>query len=890
MPDPIGINNLALQKFDDIVGSDRSIGFIGKKDNGNFTKEAAHRHLKFLNGKALTRLENAPDTNRSVRFELYNAIKASLEHTQTDQKGLLEFVSRELGVSEDGIARSELADRPLERRAVRVLLRQVRSDEVRSLLNAQEADASLSAESKPRRDRLVATLKEHFTGIDWDQMPLERLSTAGLRELMQNLLQETSTIQTSTDVRQFIAEQVRAAAQNHPQAQDAAAAGNRPAVADDKPALPPTHYFSAQRAMEENATGDTDPVYEHVHMNGHRRLGEHDESELRSLLSELMTEAWSWERRAGEDTESRVNRLLNRHPELMAKLLCNPGQLLDGLPRIVQFVAEKLRDAVIKSYPEVHVEIAVRPGAEKTLAANLKNGVLDSDTRAQAIRQILSTISPTATPLQNYVNDALSRFFQGQSITVKVPGPAQRPMPAADTLAGMLVQTVKNYIPSLDRAAQGKLVAAMMMLPSEKQYLTHARFEEKPGGYALEILSQILKGMGPVMQQLLLQFNKVPHLPPLLRGVLNDLQVNAERIPDRYVQARLLGMVAESGGKVDCITIEEDLGVDPLSQTLLCRVTNTDGSEHKAVIRLIRPDIREAIDRERPVFEQLMEQMPQMRPVIEQVFAQIDQALNLKNEAVNLTLAAGYETTGARSLPLTCTALDDSFAVCADAIAVKPAGGMVLSKIFMENQEDIDKLSLNYNYRDADELRTRIAGRRRSLKEFIEKSFLATAARDGFLLCGSPENLITMDANTRRVASLSLTGAPNGLQLNTEHTNALRDIVNFSASAETAPSLLDRCRVFLSPQMQEKAETLRETMQTEVHEILKNPLMQDNTCGRIDAILTVLTKNGIEFTPVLQSIQQSMAAMSGVYNQMSEQIWQVFDQIDAHGSEDSQRR
>lgn len=30
MPDPIGINNLALQKFDDIVGSDRSIGFIGK--------------------------------------------------------------------------------------------------------------------------------------------------------------------------------------------------------------------------------------------------------------------------------------------------------------------------------------------------------------------------------------------------------------------------------------------------------------------------------------------------------------------------------------------------------------------------------------------------------------------------------------------------------------------------------------------------------------------------------------------------------------------------------------------------------------------------------------------------------------------------------------------
>ena len=118
--------------------------------------------------------------------------------------------------------------------------------------------------------------------------------------------------------------------------------------------------------------------------------------------------------------------------------------------------------------------------------------------------------------------------------------------------------------------------------------------EKQKGG---EYFASSLKGAGPLMQKMM---QGVPEyiVVPELRNAMNIVKSDLRPIDMGYVNGVVQKIVEKSKKKITSIDIENSLGAASIAQTFSCTVTTKKCEEKDAVIKILRPDAKERMNRE----------------------------------------------------------------------------------------------------------------------------------------------------------------------------------------------------------------------------------------------------------------------------------------------------
>lgn len=115
-------------------------------------------------------------------------------------------------------------------------------------------------------------------------------------------------------------------------------------------------------------------------------------------------------------------------------------------------------------------------------------------------------------------------------------------------------------------------------------------------------LSGLLKGAGPLFQKIL-QGVPAKDIPRELEDALKDMKSNLEPIPEKVVEAELHNIISSSKGKVTKITVNKALGAASVAQAFMCTMygPNIPADGKKVVIKLLRPEVKNRMDREKKI-------------------------------------------------------------------------------------------------------------------------------------------------------------------------------------------------------------------------------------------------------------------------------------------------
>ena len=117
---------------------------------------------------------------------------------------------------------------------------------------------------------------------------------------------------------------------------------------------------------------------------------------------------------------------------------------------------------------------------------------------------------------------------------------------------------------------------------------------EAKAGY----LGGLLKGAGPLFQKMM-QGLPINGMPEEMKGAIEDMKSRLAPIPDEIVEAQLNSIVENSHKQIKNIKVLKSLGAASVGQTFLCKLTRSDGTEEEVAIKLLKPDVRNRMMRER---------------------------------------------------------------------------------------------------------------------------------------------------------------------------------------------------------------------------------------------------------------------------------------------------
>lgn len=111
-------------------------------------------------------------------------------------------------------------------------------------------------------------------------------------------------------------------------------------------------------------------------------------------------------------------------------------------------------------------------------------------------------------------------------------------------------------------------------------------------------LGGLLKGAGPLFQKMM-QGLPLDGLPDELKGAVEDMKSKLAPIPDEIVEAQLNSIVESSHKQIKKIEVLKSLGAASVGQTFLCKLIRSDGIEEECAVKLLKPDVRNRMMREK---------------------------------------------------------------------------------------------------------------------------------------------------------------------------------------------------------------------------------------------------------------------------------------------------
>ena len=342
-----------------------------------------------------------------------------------------------------------------------------------------------------------------------------------------------------------------------------------------------------------------------------------------NIVADLFLNKDTWEFDASATGKAqpgeRVRKLLVEHgPELVfiKKSLANGGDgLLAGL-------APQVRDAVKAIFADI---------AKLNLAGLDNAAQIDGATR-NALAAIETKIDETANTLVDSMQAKVTELF-------KPHGAGEQKANWQKTFAEM---TGKEGID--DTTRQGKFTMTVL----NNYFARSARVDKRAMLSSLirntdanrtdaKQVAELLKGAGPLLQKML-QGLPLSSFDPQTQIAMKDMKSRLLPIPDEAVKAQMLELVNSSNGNILSIEVKKSLGAASVGQAFLCTIKTKDhpylGEE--CVIKLLRPNVDTAIQREKAMIDSIIGNDPSMKDTFDGQYRKILEEFDLTLESTNV--------------------------------------------------------------------------------------------------------------------------------------------------------------------------------------------------------------------------------------------------------------
>lgn len=157
-------------------------------------------------------------------------------------------------------------------------------------------------------------------------------------------------------------------------------------------------------------------------------------------------------------------------------------------------------------------------------------------------------------------------------------------------------------------------------------------------------MSGFFKGAGPLFQKTL-QGLPTDGLSLDLRLALDDVKSRLRSIDPAIVIAQMNQLVEDSQGTISKISVERSLGAASVGEAFLCRIYGPELEKEgrEAVIKLLRPDVKNRMEREKAFFLQCAKETDAgMAKTIAGQLAVYEKELDLRLEAKNIQRGVVY--------------------------------------------------------------------------------------------------------------------------------------------------------------------------------------------------------------------------------------------------------
>ncbi len=405
-----------------------------------------------------------------------------------------------------------------------------------------------------------------------------------------------------------------------------------------------------------------------------RRAVPPDAPTVHNIIADLFLNKDTWEFDAGAKGDAkpgeRIRKLLVEHgPELsfiLKGLDANGGNdLLASLPEPVRNAAKGVLEDI-----------------KKLDLGSLANAQDVSDETRQALAAIETKVDGVANALVDDMQTKVTALFAPKAGDADGKAPWQKTFAELTGKEGIDVTTkqgaftmkvLQNYFKNSAPVDKRAMLSAFI------------RNTDASSSEAKQV-AELLKGAGPLLQKMLQglplsSFNAETQL------ALKDMKSRLLPIPDAAVKAQMLELVRSSNGEILSIEVTKSLGAASVGQAFLCTIKTKAhpyiGEE--CVVKLLRPNVDTAIQREKALIDRLIADDPAMKATFDGQYRKILEEFDLTLESENVGIGTKvYEYPGGVQTLSTMQMLDGTVPTMT-AMIVKKADGQTFDAM-------IDKL------------------------------------------------------------------------------------------------------------------------------------------------------------------------------------------------------
>lgn len=410
-----------------------------------------------------------------------------------------------------------------------------------------------------------------------------------------------------------------------------------------------------------------------------RRAVPPDGATVRNIVADFFLNKDTWEFDAGASGNAkpgeRIRKLLVEHgPEM--------GFILDGLGKQdgdkLAFLPENVRNAVMDVFADIR-ELDIQ---SLSIAKDVSE-----DVRAQ-LAAIEAKIDDAASRLVDEMQGKVTQLFAPK-------GGGEVRQDWQKTFAEL---NGKEGIDETTR--QGKFTMNVLRnyfklsAPVDKRAMLSSFIRNTgPDSTDAKQVAELLKGAGPLLQKMLQglplsSFDKDTQL------ALKDMKSRLLPIPDEAVKAQLLELVRSSGGNIRSIEVKRSLGAASVGQAFLCTVKTKDHPNigEECVIKLLRPNVDTAVQREKAIIDQIIGNDPAMKATFDGQYRKILEEFDLTLESTNIGIGTSvYEKPKGVNYVHSMELLQGSQATTTSMI-LKKADGSTFDGIIDKARGDVEDL------------------------------------------------------------------------------------------------------------------------------------------------------------------------------------------------------
>lgn len=345
-----------------------------------------------------------------------------------------------------------------------------------------------------------------------------------------------------------------------------------------------------------------------------------DPQTVNNLVADLFLNQDTWAFDDGKRPGERVRKLIVENAPELAFIKKSMKYTADG---ILSVLAPEVRDAV----KDIFVDIA------KLKFTDVENPTHVSEETRSALIAIEAKIDAAAKKLGDAMQSKVTQLFAPKEGAEEAKPNWQKTfaefagkegIDTSTTQGKFTMKVLQNYFKNSSGVDKRAMLSAFIRNTDHKS--TDAK-----------LVAELLKGAGPLLQKMLQglplsSFNAETQL------ALKDMKSRLLPIPDEAVKAQMLELVNSSNGNILSIEVKKSLGAATVGQAFLCTIKTKDHpyAGVECVVKLLRPNVDTAIQREKAMIDKLIANDPAMKATFDGQYRKILEEFDLTLEATNV--------------------------------------------------------------------------------------------------------------------------------------------------------------------------------------------------------------------------------------------------------------